>query len=129
MAAPDHDFEDETKITARLIDLVCEMTIEQQLELLQKLDRKLYKRGRSDSRRSRKIEVDYEINNRTHRNFIQDISAAGVFIESPNPPAVGQKITLQFSLADNKKPINITGRVVRSDDNGFAVDFRLDAQK
>ena len=124
MTTSGHEFEDETKITARLIDLVCEMTTEQQLELLQKLDRKEYKRGRTDSRRNHKIEVDYEINNRPHRNFIQDISAAGVFIETANPPAVGEKITLSFSLANNKKPITITGRIVRSIDNGFAVDFR-----
>jgi hypothetical protein len=124
MAASGHEFEDDTKIAERLIDLVCEMTTEQQLELLQKLDRKEYKRGRTDSRRNHKIEVDYEINNRTHRNFIQDISAAGVFIETSNPPAVGEKITLSFSLANNKKPITITGRIVRSIDNGFAVDFR-----
>jgi hypothetical protein len=129
MTASGYEFEDETKITARLIDLVCEMTIEQQLELLQELDRKHYKGGRTDSRRSRKIAVDYEINNRTHRNFIQDISAAGVFIETSNPPAVGEKITLSFSLADNKKPITITGRIVRSIDNGFAVDFRRGAQQ
>ena len=129
MTTSGHEFEDETKITARLIDLVCEMSIEQQLELLQKLDRKHYKGGRTDSRRSRKIVVDYEINNRTHRNFIQDISAAGVFIETPNPPAVGERITLSFSLAENKKPITITGRVVRSIDNGFAVDFRRNAQE
>jgi len=129
MTASGHEFEDETKITARLIDLVCEMTIEQQLELLQKLDRKHYKGGRTDSRRSRKIEVDYEINNRTHRNFIQDISAAGVFIETSNPPAVGEKVTLRFSLADNKKPITVAGRIVRSTDNGFAVDFRRNAQQ
>jgi hypothetical protein len=129
MTVSGHEFEDETKITARLIDLVCEMTIEQQLELLQKLDRKHYKRGRTDYRRNHKIEVDYEINNRTHRNFIQDISAAGVFIETSNPPAVGEKITLSFSLADNKKPITITGRIVRSGDNGFAVDFRRIAQR
>jgi len=129
MTVSGREFEDETKITARLIDLVCEMTFEQKQELLKKLDRKLYKKGRADSRRNHKIEVDYEIDNRTHRNFIQDISAAGVFIETSNSPAVGEKITLRFSLADDKKPITITGRIVRSIDNGFAVDFRRTAQQ
>jgi len=123
------EIEDETKITARLIDLVCEMTTKQQLQLLQNLDRNLYKKGRADSRRNHKIKVDYKISNRIHRNIIQDISAAGVFIETSNPPAVGEKIILSFSLAENKKPITITGRIVRSIDNGFAVDFRHPTQR
>ena len=119
-----HELEDETRITARLIDLICEMTIEQQLNLLRELDTRDYRGGRSDYRRSRKIAVDYEIDNRIHRDFIQDISAAGVFIETQSPPAVGELITLSFSVSEGKKPITITGRIVRSNDRGFAVDFR-----
>ncbi len=119
-----YELEDETRITARLIDLICEMTIEQQLNLLRELDTRDYRGGRSDYRRSRKIAVDYEIDNRIHRDFIQDISAAGVFIETQSPPAVGELITLSFSVSEGKKPITITGRIVRSNDRGFAVDFR-----
>lgn len=125
----EHEFEDETRITARLIDLICEMTIDQQLDLLRKLDTKDYRGGRSDYRRSRKIAVDYEIDNRIHRDFIQDISTAGVFIETHSPPAVGELITLSFSVTKGKKPIIITGRIVRSNDRGFAVDFRRSARK
>ncbi len=125
----DHDYEDETRITARLIDLICEMTIEQQLDLLRELDTRDYRGGRSDYRRSRKIAVDYEIDNRIHRDFIQDISAAGVFIEAQSPPSVGELITLSFSVAKGKKPVTITGRIVRSNDRGFAVDFRRSTRK
>jgi hypothetical protein len=129
MTGPEKEWEDETRITARLIDLICDMSINQQLELLEQLDKKKFKGGRSDFRRSRKIAVDYEFNNRVHRDFIQDISSAGVFIKTQNPPSIGEKITLSFSVADNKKPVTITGRIVRSDDRGFAVDFRRQAQK
>jgi hypothetical protein len=128
-ASATNPIQDETRITARLIDLICDMSIEQQLELLNKLDRQQYKGGRSDYRRSRKIAVDYEVNNRVHRDFIQDISAAGVFIETQTPPAVGEKITLTFALAENKKPVKIAGRIVRSSKGGFAVDFRRTAGK
>lgn len=129
MTGSEKEWEDETRITARLIDLICDMSIDQQLELLEQLDKKQFKGGRSDFRRSRKIAVDYEFNNRVHRDFIQDISSAGVFIETQNPPSIGEKITLSFSLSDNKKPVMITGRIVRSDDRGFAVDFRRKARK
>jgi hypothetical protein len=114
---------DETRITARLIDMICDMSIAQQLELLDQLDRNKYKGGRAGPRRKRTISVDYEVNDFQRQDFIRDISNVGVFIETPNPPAVGEKIRLSFSLTDDTKPVKVTGRVVRSNENGFAVDF------
>ena len=121
--------DDETRIAARLIDLICDMSVAQQLELLKQLDKKQYKGARSDYRRNRKIAVDYEVNDKVHKEFIHDISSAGVFIETQSPPSAGEKIKLTFSIADNKKPVTITGRIVRTEPDGFAVDFRRKAQK
>lgn len=121
--------DDETRIAARLIDLICDMSVAQQLELLKKLDKKQYKGGRSDYRRSRKIAVDYEVNETVQQDFIHDISAAGVFIETQTPPSAGEKIKLTFSIANHKKPVTITGKIVRTDPDGFAVDFRRRPQK
>ncbi len=121
--------DDETRIAARLIDLICDMSVAQQLELLKQLDKKQYKGGRSDYRRSRKIAVDYEVNETVQQDFIHDISAAGVFIETQTPPSAGEKIKLTFSIANHKKPVTITGKIVRTDPDGFAVDFRRNPQK
>jgi hypothetical protein len=121
--------DDETRIAARLIDLICDMSVAQQLELLKQLDKKQYKGGRSDYRRSRKIAVDYEVNETVHQDFIHDISAAGVFIETQTPPSAGEKVKLTFSIANHKKPVTITGKIVRTDPDGFAVDFRRKHQK
>ena len=121
--------DDETRIAARLIDLICDMSVAQQLELLKQLDKKQYKGGRSDYRRSRKIAVDYEVNETVQQDFIHDISAAGVFIETQTPPSAGEKIKLTFSIANHKKPVTITGKIVRTDPDGFAVDFRRRPQK
>jgi hypothetical protein len=120
---------DETRITARLIDLICDMTISQQLELLSQLDRRKCKGGRADHRRDRTILVDYEVNNLLSQDFIRDISKVGVFIETPTPPSVGEKIRLSFSLTETKRPIRLTGRIVRSTAKGFAVAFRRKARK
>lgn len=120
---------DETRITARLIDLICDMTMAQQIELLSQLDHKKYKSGRADRRRKRKIAVDYEVNNFLRQDVIRDISNVGVFVETPAPPAVGEKIRLSFCLTDDKKPIRVTGRIVRSTEKGFAVAFRRKAPK
>ena len=50
MTDSENEWEDETRITARLIDLICDMSIGQQLELLEQLDKKQFKGGRSDFR-------------------------------------------------------------------------------
>ena len=129
MKIPADQLDDETRIAARLIDLICDMSVAQQLELLKQLDKKQYKGGRTDYRRNRKIAVDYEVNDKVHKEFIHDISSAGVFIETQSPPSAGEKIKLTFSIADNKKPVTITGRIVRTEPDGLAVDFRRKAQK
>ena len=115
---------DETRITARLIDLICDMSIPQQLELLERLDRKAYKGGRKESRHNRKILVAYEIDDYLHKDITRDISNTGVFIETHSPPSVGENITLSFSFSEGKKPVKISGRVVRSTPDGFAVKFK-----
>ena len=120
---------DETRITARLIDLICDMTISQQLELLGQLDSRQYKSGRAGHRRDRTILVDYEVNNLLRQDFIRDISNVGVFIETPTPPPVGEKNRLSFYLADSQKTIRVTGRIVRSTEKGFAVAFRRKTRK
>ncbi len=120
---------DETRITARLIDLICDMSIPQQLELLEKLDRNQYKGGRKEGRHNRKILVAYEMDDYIHKDVTRDISNTGVFIETLSPLAVGKKVTLSFSFSDDKKPVKISGKVVRSTPEGFAVKFHRRSRK
>ncbi|MFZ0612409.1 MAG: PilZ domain-containing protein [Desulfobacterales bacterium] len=120
---------DDTRITARLIDLVCDMTIAQQIDLLRQLDGGPYKHARAGHRRKRTIRVDYDVGNLLRQDFIRDISKMGVFIETPAAPAVGQKIRLSISLAEDRPPIRLTGRVVRSTEKGFGVAFDPNARR
>lgn len=120
---------DETRITARLIDLICDMSISQQMELLEELDHQEYKGGRNDSRKDRKLLVAYEIDDYLHKDVTRDISNTGVFIETHSPPAIGEDITLSFSFSEGKKSVKISGRVVRSTPDGFAVKFQRRSRK
>ena len=120
---------DETRITARLIDLICDMSISQQMELLEELDHQNYKGGRNDSRKDRKLLVAYEIDDYLHKDVTRDISNTGVFIETHSPPAIGEDITLSFSFSEGKKSVKISGRVVRSTPDGFAVKFQRRSRK
>lgn len=66
------------------------------------------------------IPVDYVVNQKAYREFIHDISEQGAFIGCKEQPRPGDKIVLTFSW---KKNFKSNGTVVRTDDNGFAVQF------
>jgi uncharacterized protein (TIGR02266 family) len=59
-----------------------------------------------------------------------NLSPAGMFIQTPTPPAIGAMVFLQFSLADGAQLIEGVAEVVRtvpaggSEPSGFAVKFR-----
>ncbi len=66
------------------------------------------------------IPVDYVVNRKAYREFIHNISSNGVFIGSQEQPKKGDKIVMTFSW---KSPIKSNGTVVRTTNNGFAVEF------
>jgi hypothetical protein len=64
--------------------------------------------------------------------FSRDISSDGVFLTTNNPLPIGTKVDLNFLLSLDElngnlknKVVNIStsGRVIRSEEHGFAVEF------
>jgi Tfp pilus assembly protein PilZ len=68
--------------------------------------------------------VDYAIQGQVYRDFIQNISADGVFIETAVPTSIGEELSLTFVLPTHGKPIKITGEVVRISPQGIGVRFK-----
>lgn len=66
------------------------------------------------------IPVDYVVDQKVHREFIHDISAKGVFIGCKAPPSAGDQVILTFAWKQHYKS---SGTVVRTDADGFAVQF------
>ncbi len=66
------------------------------------------------------IPVDYVVNRKAYREFIHDISPKGVFISSQEKPREGDKIVMTFKW---KAPVKSNGTVIRTSDQGFAVQF------
>ena len=56
---------------------------------------------------------------------IQDISGSGVFIKTLKPLSNGQEIAMTFKFPNSKKPILVTGEVVRTTRSGAAVEFKV----
>lgn len=122
--APTPTSSKESSVTERLIEFIKEMSEEDRQFLLQDLEQR-QKGKRTHYRKPFVTVVDYASDDGVYKDFIQNISAGGVFIETRIPFAVGQEISLTFPLPNRKKHIKILGEVVRSSDKGIGVRFKI----
>ena len=56
---------------------------------------------------------------------IQDISGSGIFIKTTQSLSPGQEIAMTFKFPRAKKPIMVTGEIVRTTRSGAAVEFKV----
>ena len=119
---------DEIEITSRLLNMILEMTIEQQLDLLDKLDISGYEGARKHARSYLEnpwvVLIDPEKEKMSHDYFVRDISRCGMFIETSQTFSVGQKIAIKFQVPASKKVFKIAGEIVRHQENGIGIKFK-----
>jgi uncharacterized protein (TIGR02266 family) len=118
----------ESRITARLIELIKDMPEDEQRTLLNELEEKPFEGRRNHVRKPFLMAVDYSTQDHVYKDFIQDISTGGVFIQTHMPFTVGQEVSLTFPLPNYQKHIKVTGEVVRSTTQGVGVKFKMAAQ-
>lgn len=111
--------------TARLFELIENMSEDEQLILLKELKQRPFKERRKHERKPFFIVVDYSAEERVYKDWIKNISAGGVFIETHMPFSVGQEVSLTFPLPNYQKYIKIIGEVVRIDLQGIGVRFKM----
>jgi Tfp pilus assembly protein PilZ len=80
---------------------------------------------RRHSRRVPLVSVDFAVQGRAYRGFIHNISAGGAFIETRESLEVGAEITMTFLSSKDRKPIKVTGEIVRSGPQGIGVRFKV----
>jgi len=114
----------ESSFTARLLGVIKKMSEDEQLTLLKELEERLFKGRRKHERESFFMAVDYSTKDRFYKDYIQDISAGGVFIETRMPFRAGQEVSLTFPLPDHQKYIKIMGEVARVTTQGIGVKFK-----
>jgi len=73
----------------------------------------VFKRKRKHTRKPLVTVVDYANKGQAYRDFIQNISAEGVFIETTMPISIGQELSLTFALPSYQAHIKTTGEVVK----------------
>ena len=110
--------------SARLIELILKMTDEEQQSLLIELEEKLTVRKRKHDRKSYFSVVDYNATESAYTDFIENISAGGVFIGTSESLSVGQEISMAFPLPISQEHVRMDGEVVRANAEGIGVRFK-----
>ena len=77
---------------------------------------------RSDPRRNYPTTVHYSSSKEDYTGTIKDISAGGLFINTPLPLNVGTRIALCFNVP--KCRTLVEGRIVRKEKGGMGVHFQ-----
>lgn len=118
---------DEIEVTSRLLNMILEMSMEEQLDLLKQLDATGYGGVRRHVRTRLKtpwaVFFDPETDKAPSVDYIRDISRCGMFIETSRSFSVGEKITVRFEVPSSRKSYKILGEVVRSREKGLGVKF------
>lgn len=114
--------------TARLTELFNNLSEAQQKALLSILEDWQRTERRKHPRRYWVGPVDYATEDRAFKDFIKNVSAGGVFIETHIPFSIGEQITLTFSPSNRDKPIKITGEIVWTGSLGIGVRFKMPNQ-
>jgi hypothetical protein len=118
-------------ITAKLIGLILKMPLEERRQLLTEVERhhdgqKSFIR-RKHTRKNHLIHVDYTVKNRLFNGFAINLSANGVFIESPKNvlPTLSKKdqVILSFDHPEKKEHLKVSGEIARIDAKGIGIKF------
>jgi uncharacterized protein (TIGR02266 family) len=119
-------------LTSPLFKFIVDMSHEQQLALLVQLkelsfDEMPEKTITLDERESPRkpcfLAVDYQAEDSTYTKNILDISTGGVFIETIEPIAAGQEITLNFAFPESQEPLKVSGEIIWRNPKGIGVKF------
>jgi hypothetical protein len=114
------------EVRAFIFEIINEMSDTEMRQLLKDLEKwqKSKNEKRKYPRRSTLIDINYSSDQRRiFEDFVRNISAGGLFIETNLLSEIGQKLTMTFSHPNSGEPIKVSGKIVRVDSGGIGVKF------
>ena len=82
-----------------------------------------YQEKRLTPRTPLSMAVNYAVQGEAYEDFVQDISAGGIFIETQIHFVLGQSLAITLPLPGHQHFIQVTGEVVRQTPHGIGVKF------
>jgi Tfp pilus assembly protein PilZ len=116
------------EVHSALLEKIKGLSEEKMRQLLQFLDEEHVPEKRKYDRKDFIRVIDYTVGNRYYRDFIQDMSEGGLFIETSNEFSVGKKILMSFVSPDYQKPFKMYGEIVHVQTAGIGVKFKIESQ-
>ena len=116
------------EVRAFLLAIIDGMSEKEIRQLLKDLEARQNKERRHHDRKDFLTIIDYNVGDRYYRDFIHDISVSGVFIKTSQKFSVGQSILMTFMSPDNQKPFRIKGEIIRTQEDGIGVTFKINSQ-
>lgn len=117
---------DRNEIRAFIFGIVDEMSDTEMRQLLNELEnwQKSKNEKRKHARRSTLIDITYSSDKRrVFEDFVRNISAGGLYIETKLVSEIGQQLNMTFSHPEYGNPIKVVGKIVRVDSEGIGVRF------
>jgi Tfp pilus assembly protein PilZ len=114
------------EVRAFIFEIIDDMSEKEMRQLLKDLERwqKSKDEKRKYPRRSTLMEITYSSDQRRiFEDFVRNISAGGLFIETNLVTELGQKLTMTFSHPGSGDPIKVLGKIIRVDSGGIGVKF------
>ena len=114
------------EVRAFIFEIINEMSDMEMRQLLNDLEKwqKSKNEKRKYPRRSMLIDITYSSDQRRiFEDFVRNISAGGLFIETNLLSEIGQKLTMTFSHPSSGDPIKVSGKIIRVDSGGIGVKF------
>ena len=71
------------------------------------------------------VAANYVVDGRAYQDFVRNVGAGGVFIETLEHFSVGQKVSLTFSLPSDPRVIKIKGEIIRTTPMGVGIEFKM----
>jgi Tfp pilus assembly protein PilZ len=125
MEVNDNELE-RNEVRAFIFEIINDMSDTEMRQLLKDLEnwRKSKSEKRKHTRKSTPLEITYSSDQRRiFEDFVRNISAGGLFIETNLISELGQSLTMTFSHPGSGEPIKVMGKVVRVDSEGIGVEF------
>ncbi len=69
------------------------------------------------------VRIEYETVDALFSEFTRNINEGGLFIATERPLDLEDRVQLQFELPGSEEPVKATGRVVRTEPRGMAIEF------
>ena len=117
---------DRSEVRAFIFGIIDDMSDAEMRQLLNDLEKwqKSKNEKRKNLRRSTLIDITYSSDKRrVFEDFVRNISAGGLYIETKLVTELGQQLNMTFSHPDSGAPIKVSGKIVRADSEGIGVRF------